>query len=109
MLPTLFCSVSRQPQLDDLAGKASRSYDDGSVQVGDELPRPSCFQPDRQSAPSFLAIAMKNAPFAFLEKCAFRISREFFVAMALGRAQETAEETLTGKSGMPELALLLAA
>jgi len=29
--------------------------------------------------------------------------------MALGRAQETAAETLTGKSGMPELALLLAA
>ena len=35
-----FCSVSRQPQCDVLAGKASRSYDDGRVQVGDELPRP---------------------------------------------------------------------
>jgi len=35
-----FCSVSRQPQFDVLAGKASRSYDDGRVQVGDELPRP---------------------------------------------------------------------
>ena len=33
-----FCSVSRQPQFDVLAGKASRSYDDGRVQVGDELP-----------------------------------------------------------------------
>ena len=35
-----FCSVSRQPQFEVLAGKASRSYDDGRVQVGDELPRP---------------------------------------------------------------------
>jgi len=34
------CSVSRQPQVDVLAGKASRSYDDGRVQVGDELRRP---------------------------------------------------------------------
>ena len=35
-----FCSVSRQPQFDVLAGKASRSHDNGRVQVGDELPRP---------------------------------------------------------------------
>ena len=35
-----FFSVSSQPQFDVLAGKASRSYDDGRVQVGDELPRP---------------------------------------------------------------------
>jgi len=35
-----FCSVARQPQFDVLASKASRSYDDGRVQVGDELPRP---------------------------------------------------------------------
>ena len=35
-----FCSVSRQPQFDDLSGKASRTYDDGRVQVGDKLPRP---------------------------------------------------------------------
>ena len=35
-----FCSVSRQPQFDVLAGKVSRTYDDGRVQVGDELPRP---------------------------------------------------------------------
>ena len=35
-----FCSVSRQPQFDVLACKASRSYDDGRVQVVDELPRP---------------------------------------------------------------------
>jgi len=35
-----FCSVSRQPQFDVLTGKAPRSYDDGRVQVGDELPRP---------------------------------------------------------------------
>jgi len=35
-----FCSVVRQPQFDDLAGKASCSYDNGRVQVGDELPRP---------------------------------------------------------------------
>ena len=36
-----FYSVSRQPQFDVLAGKASRTYDDGRVQVGDELPRPN--------------------------------------------------------------------
>jgi len=35
-----FCSVARQPQFDVLASKASRPYDDGRVQVGDELPRP---------------------------------------------------------------------
>jgi len=35
-----FCSVSRQPQFDVLSGKASRTYDDARVQVGDELPRP---------------------------------------------------------------------
>jgi len=29
--------------------------------------------------------------------------------MALGRARQAAEETLTGKSGLPELAPLLAA
>jgi len=34
-----FCSVARC-QFDVLDGKASRSYDDGRVQVGDELPRP---------------------------------------------------------------------
>jgi len=34
-----FCSVSRQPQFDVSAGKASRSYDDSRVQIGDELPR----------------------------------------------------------------------
>ena len=35
-----FCSVTRQSQFDVLAGKVSRPYDDGRVQVGDELPRP---------------------------------------------------------------------
>jgi len=35
-----FCSVARQPQFDVLAGMASRPYDDGRVQVDDELPRP---------------------------------------------------------------------
>jgi len=33
----------------------------------------------------------------------------FSVAMALGRARQAAGETLTGKSGLPELAPLLAA
>jgi len=36
----VFCSVVRQPQFDVLAGKTSRPYDNGRVQVGDELPRP---------------------------------------------------------------------
>jgi len=31
----------------------------------------------------------------------------FFVAMALGRARQVGGETLTGKSGLPELAPLL--
>jgi len=35
-----FCSVSRQPQFDVSSGKASGPYDDGRLQVGDELPRP---------------------------------------------------------------------
>ena len=35
-----FCSVSRQPQFNVLSVKASRPYDNGRVQVGDELPRP---------------------------------------------------------------------
>ena len=35
-----FYSVSRQPQFDVMTSKASCSYDDGRVQVGDELPRP---------------------------------------------------------------------
>jgi len=35
-----FFSVVMQPQFDVLASKASRSYDDGRVQVDDELPRP---------------------------------------------------------------------
>ena len=34
-----FCSVVRQPQFNVLAGKASRPYDDGRIQIGDELPR----------------------------------------------------------------------
>ena len=38
-LAQIDCSVSRQPQFDVLSGKASRTYDDGRVQVGDELPR----------------------------------------------------------------------
>jgi len=35
-----FCSVARQPQIDVLAAKSSRSHDNGRVQVGDKLPRP---------------------------------------------------------------------
>ena len=38
--PNAFCSVSRQPQFDVSSGKASGPYDDGRLQVGDELPRP---------------------------------------------------------------------
>jgi len=35
-----FCSILRQPQFDVLAGKASRRYDNGTVEIGDELPKP---------------------------------------------------------------------
>jgi len=38
-----FFSVSRQPQFDVLAGKVSRSYDNGRVQVSNELPGPRTF------------------------------------------------------------------
>ena len=44
---TLWCQYSstlpiilRQPQFDVLAGKASRRYDNGRVEIGDELPKP---------------------------------------------------------------------
>ena len=35
-----FCSILRQPQFDVLAGKACRRYDNGRVEIGDELPKP---------------------------------------------------------------------
>jgi len=35
-----FFSILRQTQLDNLSGKASRTYDGGRVQAGDELPKP---------------------------------------------------------------------
>jgi len=34
-----FCSILRQPQFDVLAGKASRRYDNGRVEIGDKLPK----------------------------------------------------------------------
>jgi len=37
------------------------------------------------------------------------IKKAFFVAMKLGRARQAAGETLTVKSGLPELAPLLSA
>jgi len=35
-----FCSILRQPQFDVLAGKASRRYDNGRVEIGGELLKP---------------------------------------------------------------------
>jgi len=61
--------------------------------------QPSFFQPDGQSSPSFL----------LFPKMTRNAKGAFFVPVALGRAQETTGETLTSKSGLPELALLLAA
>ena len=60
---------------------------------------PSCFQPGSQSALNTFLTSQKMARNA---KCAF-------VAMALGRARQVAGETLTGMSGLPELAPLLSA
>jgi len=54
-------------------------------------------------------IASQPRSFSYSPKMARNATCAFSVAMALGRARQAAEETLTGKSGLPELAPLLAA
>ena len=60
-----FFSVSRQPHFDVLAGKASRSYDDGRVQVGDKLPRPRTLDKYRQILGLFFVYAGQCLHYAF--------------------------------------------
>jgi len=58
---------------------------------------------------SFSLIASQPRSFSYLPRMARNAKCAFVVAMALGRARQAAEETLTGKSGLPELAPLLSA
>jgi len=63
----------------------------------------------RASALAFSTIASQPRSFSYSPKMARNTKDAFLVAMALGRAPQAAGETLTGKSGLPELAPLLAA
>jgi len=63
----------------------------------------------RASPLAFSPIASQPRSFLYLPKMARNAKYALFVAMALGRAQQAVGETLTGKSGLPELAPLLSA
>jgi len=63
----------------------------------------------RASPLAFSPIDSQPRSFSFSPKMARNARCAFSVAMALGRAWQAAGETLTGKSGLPELAPLLAA
>jgi len=54
-------------------------------------------------------IASEPRSFAYSSKMAKNEKYAFLIAMALGRAPQAAGKTLTGKSGLPELAPLLSA
>jgi len=57
----------------------------------------------------FSPIASQPRSFSYSPKMARNAKCAFSVAMALGRAQQAAGKTLTSKSGLPELAPMLAA
>jgi len=61
----------------------------------------------RASPLAFSPVAGQPRHFSDSQKMASNAKCVFFVAMALGRARQAAGETLTGKSGPPELAPLL--
>ena len=63
----------------------------------------------RASPLTFSPVAGQCGPATFLtsQKMARNVKCAFFVAMALGCARQAAGETLTSKSGLPELAPLL--
>jgi len=63
----------------------------------------------RASPFAFSPIASQPRTFSYSPKVARDVKCAFFVAMALGRARQAAGETLTGKSGLPELAPLFSA
>jgi len=60
-------------------------------------------------ASPFSPIATQPRSFSYSPKMARNANCAFSVDMALGRARQAAGETLTGMSGLPELAPLLAA
>jgi len=63
----------------------------------------------RASPLAFSPIASQPCSFSYSPKMARDAKCAFFVAMALGRARQAAGETLTGKSGLSQLAPLLSA
>jgi len=63
----------------------------------------------RASPLSFSLIVSQPRSFSYSPKMARNAKYAFLVAMALGRAQQAAGETLHSKSGLPELAPLLSA
>jgi len=63
----------------------------------------------RASPLAFSPIAIQPRSFAYKSKMARNAKCAFFVAMALGRARQAAGETLTSKSGLPELDPLFSA
>jgi len=63
----------------------------------------------RASPLAFSPIASQPCSFSYLPKMARNAKYAFLVAMALGRAPQALGKTLTGKSGLLELAPLLSA
>jgi len=63
----------------------------------------------RASPLAFSPIASQPRSFSYSPKMARNAKCSFSVAMGLGRARQAAGETPTSKSGLPELAPLLAA
>ena len=63
----------------------------------------------RASPPAFSSIASQPHSFSCTPKMARSAKCAFCVAMALGHGRQATGEILTGKSGLPELALLLSA
>jgi len=63
----------------------------------------------RASPRAFSPIVSQPHSFSYSPKMARNTKYTFLVAMALGRAPQATGETLTGKSGLPELAPLLSA
>ena len=63
----------------------------------------------RASPLAFSSIASQPRSFSYSPKMARSAKYAFCVAMALGHARQATGEILAGKSGLPELALLLSA
>jgi len=63
----------------------------------------------RASPLAFSPIASQPRSFSYSPNMARNANCAFFVAMTLGRVRQAAGETLTGKSGLSQLAPLLSA